>query len=159
MIEIEKRRLHAIHEAGILAQPFCRFDRIAELARRLFDVPVATVSFVGSDIVIHAGRAGTVEPTTPRALSPCPAAIEADEITLRRGAEVTTGWSGFGDGAEPLLFFAGAPISLRSALRIGAVCIYDRQERPFGVADREALAVLAAIVTAEVQLPRMPCHY
>lgn len=152
--DAEKRRIHALYETGVLAEPSTRFDRIAELARRLFDVPFASVSFVGADIVIHAGRSGFSDPSTARDASPCALAIEADDVTVRWAGNETPGWPGF-DNSEPLLFFAGAPILQALTLRLGAVCIYDWHPRTFGVADRETLAVLAAIIMADVQLPRL----
>jgi hypothetical protein len=151
--DVEKRRIQALHETGVLAEPSSCFDRIAELARRLFDVPFASVTFVGSDIVIHAGRAGFSQPSTPRDLSPCAATIDGDDVCVRHGGNETSGWPAF-DTGDALHFFAGAPITRGRGLRLGAVCIYDRQARPFGLADRETLAVLAAIVMADVQLPR-----
>ncbi len=46
----ENRRLEALHALNILdTPPEERFDRVTRLARRLFDVPIALISFVDAN--------------------------------------------------------------------------------------------------------------
>ncbi len=149
MDDHETHRITALLQSAVLAGPGSSFQPICRLARQIFNVPMASVSFVGAELVTHLAREGFADLTTPRGACPCGHVVGRAGVTLL--SDVTSaGW--VPQNARELRFFAGAPITLDREERIGAVCLYDTLPREFTPADREALSLLASIASTEVRL-------
>ena len=146
----ESRRLAALHGYGILdseAEP--AFDRIAALAARRFDVPVAAVSLVDRDRQWFKACHGSDLRETPRHLALCAHAI------LSEGAMVIADThSDQRFAAHPLVagepairFYAGYPLNDPEGLPIGTLCLIDTRPRPdFGPVHTELLRDYARLV-------------
>ncbi|MGA0605377.1 GAF domain-containing sensor histidine kinase [Phenylobacterium sp. VNQ135] len=152
----EPARLQALREYGVLdTPPEAAFDRITELAAELFDAPIALVSLVDADRQWFKSAIGLPVSETPRAYAFCDHTIRTDEVMVVPDA---TADDRFRDNPlvldDPLIrFYAGAPLTLPSGLRIGSLCVIDRQPRPpLSEKDRRRLAILAAAVVGELNL-------
>ena len=68
----EESRLAALNSLGIVYSPAEeRFDRITRIAKRIFNVPIALVSLVASDIQWFKSCQGLTITETPREISFC----------------------------------------------------------------------------------------
>lgn len=149
----ETERLNALRNLGILNTPSEeRFDRIARLARMIFDVPISLVSLVDDDSQWFKSCYGLDVDSTPRDVSFCAHAINEPAPLIVADA---TNDERFSDNplvlnAPYIRFYAGHPITTTSGHRIGTLSVIDVTPRVFSEADRVKLAVLAQMVEAEV---------
>jgi sigma-B regulation protein RsbU (phosphoserine phosphatase) len=154
--EVEAARMEAVRRYDILdTPPDGAFDRVAAMAARLFDVPVASVTIVDADRIwfkaIH-GLEGVAEIGRDPGL--CGSAILRDDAlvipdtltdpTARNNPLVT--------GPLGVRFYAAAPIITADGHRLGTVNILDTKPRLITEADTETLADLAAVVLDAMEL-------
>ncbi|GAA2436564.1 PP2C family protein-serine/threonine phosphatase [Streptomyces mauvecolor] len=154
--EQEARRIEAVRRYDILdTPPDGAFDRIAALAARLFDAPVATVTIVDADRVWFKAAYG-LEGVTQTGRDPglCTSAILTDEplvipdtlhdAAARANALVT--------GPMRVRFYAAAPITTRDGHRLGTVDVLDTRPRRIAPDQTAALTDLAALVMDQLEL-------
>ena len=131
------------------------FNHVAEMAVRMFDVPIALVNLVGAEVVrTIAGKGGIEEDTEMvRGVSLCSLAILSDEPTVFRDAlqepclltnPLVTGNYGLG-------FYAAAPLRTKDGYNIGAVCLVDKKPRAFSAGEQKVLEGLAQIVMEDME--------
>ena len=149
----EARRLQALRDLRLLdSPPDERFDRITRLAARLFEVPIALVSLIDIERQWFKSRVGMEAAETPRSISFCAHAIlQADVMVIEDALEDER----FADnpivhGDHPVRFYAGSPIEVDGGLRIGTLCIVDRQPRSFSEQERTLLRDLSGMVASEI---------
>jgi len=106
------------------------FDRITELAARLFEAPVAVVAIVDEDRIRFASRFGLDR-----------VADVAKEPGLAEAA------SGLG-----FHFCACAPLVTRAGFELGSLCVMDREPRTPSAKQLASLAMMAGVVTDEIEL-------
>jgi diguanylate cyclase (GGDEF)-like protein/PAS domain S-box-containing protein len=131
------------------------FDRLARLARRLFGVPIALISFVGEHQQRFKARCGLDIAETDLTVSFCRYAIRDSEVmvVLDAAADPRFRDNPLVTGAPNIRFYAGAPIITPDGHALGTLCIIDDVPRPDFSADQQAaLAELAALVTSELEL-------
>src|SRR3954469_1232367 len=81
--DLEGKRLAALRRYKILdTNEDAAFDRITEMAARLFQAPVAVVSFVDRDRQWFKSHFGLNISETPRAQSFCAHAILSDDVMV-----------------------------------------------------------------------------
>lgn len=158
----EARRIDAIRRYSILdTPPDGAFDRIAAMAARLFDVPIATVTIVDADRIwfkaTH-GLDGVAEIGRDPGL--CASAVLSDDIlvipdTLTDPAACA---NPLVTGPLGVRFYAAAPIITADGHRLGTVNILDTKPRSLTPADTATLADLAAIVIDELELRLSALH-
>ncbi|GEP07670.1 GAF domain-containing hybrid sensor histidine kinase/response regulator [Methylobacterium oxalidis] len=154
----EQRRLRALEGYCILDTPAEEsFDRVVALARALFDVPVAFVSFVDEHRQWLKARQNLDVSETPRAIAFCSHTIRSPSVLVVPDATRDPRFldNPLVTGGPKIRFYAGAPITAAGGERLGAVCLIDFVSRPaLTEAERENLARLAAIVMDELELRR-----
>lgn len=150
-------RLRAVRATGLLdSRPDEAFARIARLAGRLLDAPMAGVALVDAERVFLLGRLGFAEPFAarrewPLTHSPChfvvgahaPLAVEdarADPL-LRDGPTVSQ---------LGIVAYAGEPLTTPAGHAIGTVFVAERRSRAWSPADLEILRELALIAGREL---------
>ncbi|GGO61408.1 PP2C family protein-serine/threonine phosphatase [Nonomuraea cavernae] len=154
--EVETARLAAVRRYRILDMPpDGTFDRIALLAARVFDVPMASVTIVGEDHVWFRAHTGLPEGLCqiPRHPGLCASVIlqsdpysVSDALTDPRTA------------ANPLVsqlgvrFYAAAPIITADGHRLGTVNVLGDQPRETTFQEMRTLTDLAAVVAGELEL-------
>lgn len=148
----EVERVAAVRALRLLDTPVeDRFDRIAEVARQLFDVPIALVTLVDLDRQWTKACAGHVMHDIPRDESFCSVAVATgkmlvvpDAATDPRFADLPT------VRGEPYIrFYAGQPVAAPSGHLVGTLCVLDRVPRRLSDRQRRSLSDLAAWVELE----------
>ncbi|MFJ7769398.1 PP2C family protein-serine/threonine phosphatase [Streptomyces sp. NPDC097107] len=154
--DVEAARIAAVRRYDILdTPPDGAFDRVAAMAARLFDVPVATVTIVDTDRIwfkaAH-GLEGVAEIGRDPGL--CGSAILRDDAmvipdTLQDPVAVDNPLVA---GEMGVRFYAAAPIITPEGHRLGTVNVLDTRPRAITEEDTATLADLAAIVLDEMEL-------
>lgn len=149
----EPYRLQALRALNILdTQREERFDRLTRLTRRLFQVPIALLSFTDEDRVWFKSTAGADFTEIPRNISFCGHAILDEGIfmveDLSRDARFADN-PGVTDGG--LRFYAGCPLCHPDGSRIGTLSICDHQPRTLNPDELETLRDLTGMVESELR--------
>ncbi|MEU3528344.1 GAF domain-containing SpoIIE family protein phosphatase [Streptomyces sp. NPDC038707] len=154
--DVEAARIAAVRRYDILdTPPDGAFDRVAAMAARLFDVPVATVTIVDSDRIWFKAAHG-LEGVKEIGRDPglCGSAILRDDAlvipdTLR---DPVAADNPLVAGEMGVRFYAAAPIITPDGHRLGTVNVLDTRPRSITEDDTATLADLAAIVLDEMEL-------
>lgn len=151
----EQERLGAVRRYAILdTPPDGAFDRIAALAARIFDVPIATVSIVDHDRIWFKAVHGLEVEATDRVLGLCASAIlhhdpyiMTDALTDPRALE-----NPLVHGDLGVRFYAAAPITTRDGHRLGTVNVIGSERREVTEDEIATLKDLADIAVDELEL-------
>ena len=148
----EEARIAALRLLNILdTEPEERFDRLTRMAKRLFSVPIATVTLIDSDRQWFKSQVGLKATETPRDISICAHAIVGDGLFL---VPDTLQDARFLDnplvtGDPNIRFYAGCSLKVGDQ-SLGTLCVIDREPREFGGEDRELLKDLAEMAEREL---------
>ncbi|MFE0800359.1 PP2C family protein-serine/threonine phosphatase [Streptomyces sp. NPDC058812] len=152
----EAARLEAVRRYDILdTPPDGAFDRVAAMAARLFDVPVASVTIVDEDRIwfkaAH-GLDGGSEISREPGL--CGSAILTNDplVITDTLTDPVARTNGLVTGPMGVRFYAAAPIVTDDGHRLGTVNVLDTQPRSITREDTATLADLAAVVLDEMEL-------
>lgn len=152
----DKERLQALYRYEIVnTPPEGAFNRVAELAAKIFKVPIALISLVDEEKVFFKANVGMPGvKSTERGLSLCSLAILKEDPTVFEKAETEPCLlaNPLVAGSFGLKFYAGAPLITHDGYRIGTVCVIDKMERTFTANDQAMLQDLAAIVMDEIEI-------
>ena len=151
-------RLAALRRLVLLdSPPSPAFDRLAQLAARVLESPVAMVTLIDRDRQFFKAAVGLPEPLasqrqTPLALSLCQHVVAGGQPLL------------IGDAREHewladhpvvhqfgVVAYAGAPIFSIDGYALGSVCVLDVVARHWTATDQENLEDLAAIAAREAR--------
>lgn len=151
--EDEEVRLKTLRSLNILdTPPEERFDRLTRMAKRMFGVPIALISFVDEQRQWFKSSVGLSASETPRVISFCGHAILGNEIFIIPDA---TKDGRFAD--NPLVlndpnirFYAGCPLRSLNGHTLGTFCIIDHKPRSLSEEDLETLKDLASMVEREL---------
>ena len=126
----EDARMADVHAANILNTPREeRFDRLADLAKEIFGVNMALITFVDSERQWFKSACGLDEVTeTPRDVGFCAHAIFEPEGMVIPDATKDPRFADnpFVTGGFGLRFYAGVPLRGPSGHGIGAFCLVDQ---------------------------------
>ena len=151
-------RLRALADLGTNAESSAEaLDRIASVACRVLDVPVALVNLVGADRQRFVGCGGP-EPWASMGGMPltagfCPFALSVEQAYVLEDARVdpvlavNPAVERFG-----VVAYAGVPLRAADGEPIGTLCAIDFEPRSWSQDDVALLTDLAAGVMAELQL-------
>jgi PAS domain S-box-containing protein len=151
----EDGRVRALNDLKIIdSAPTSGLDHICRLARDLFDVPVALVTFVGEDHVWFKARCGLNAEGVLRESSFCDHTIRSDAVLavsdLRSDPRFAA--NPLVVGEPHFVFYAGVPLSLTPGIRLGTLCILDTKPRTLGAHESKLLEHLAQLVAGELRL-------
>lgn len=145
----ETQRLAALHALQVLDTPVeTAFERMTQLARDLFDVPIALVTLVDQERQWFKSHLGFDVRETSREVSFCAHAITQDAPLV---VEDTHQDERFIDnplvGDTPhIRFYAGYPVRPLDGMPVGTLCLIDHRPRTFGERDLKLLGSLAGQV-------------
>ena len=151
----EAERLAALRDLRILdTAPEPHFDAVCNTAAALFSVPIALITFLEGDRQRFKAKHGIGTEGTPRNFAFCAYTIQNDGVMV---VEDALNDHRFIDnplvtGAPGIRFYAGAPLILRSGMRIGTLCIIDTKPGTFSEICKGQLKDLATIVVAHIEL-------
>ena len=152
----EAARLAALKALEVLDSPAEQsFDDIVHLAVKMFDVPVALISFVDADRQWFKARLGIEEKEMERSIAFCAHTIMGGAVCLIPDAREDIRFKD-----NPLVakdqgfrFYAGAPLTTSEGHRIGSLCIMDRIPRnDIDEEQKLCLKKLAALVMDQLHL-------
>ena len=149
----ERGRQAAVDGLAIVDTPAeVRFDRLVELAQRLFATESALISIIDHDRQWHKARAGVERTELPRSDSFCAITIEGDGPLIVEDARSDERFrdNPLVNGDPNIRFYAGFPIESPSGDRIGALCVFDPQPRALAEVDQVLLRELALLVQREL---------
>lgn len=145
----ETQRLAALHALQVLDTPNdSAFERMAQLARDLFDVPVALVSLIDQERQWFKSHQGLEVCETHRAVSFCAHAIAHDAPLIVEDTHKDERFVGnpLVTGSPRIRFYAGYPLRPLEGMAVGTLCIIDHQPRQFSERDLKLLGSLAGQV-------------
>jgi len=157
----ESTRLAALYELLILdTPPEERFDKIAAFAAAEFEVPIAVITLVDAQRQWFKAKVGTEVCETGRDVSFCSHAILQDQIMVVPDAhdDVRFADNPLVTGAPHIRFYAGAPLTLPSGLRLGTLCLIDRRPRTLDALDLGILSTLRDLAVMELARMEEPDH-
>lgn len=153
--ENEAERLAAVARYRILdTPPDGAFDRVARLAARFFDVPIATITIVDTDRIWFKARHGVDADQIMREPGLCASAILEHEPWMVTDARVDprTLDNALVRGELGLRFYAGAPLKTADGYNLGTMNVIDVEPRELTSQQLEALADFAQIVVDALEL-------
>ena len=151
----EVERLAALHDLNILdTAPETQFDAICRTAQALFGTPIALISLLDEDRQWFKARCGLSDDGTSRDVAFCDHTIQGDAVLVVEDARDDARFSAnpLVTGEPGIRFYAGAPLILRSGIRVGSLCIIDTEPRPFTTEQANQLRDLAMVVTANLRV-------
>lgn len=130
------------------------FQHVMNMAARIFNVPIALVSFVDEkNVVAHTNIEIDGVGELSRDISLYSMAILKNEVTVFENAReepcLLTNLMVY--GSFGLQFYAGAPLTTPDGFHIGVLAVVDKKPRIFSKDDEALLEGLAAIVMEELE--------
>ena len=154
-LQDEPGRLRAVQRHDILdTPPDGAFDRVASLAARIFDVPIATVSIVDHDRIWFKAVQGLDVTEVSREPGLCASAIlQKDPYVV---TDASTDPRCFDNelvrGELGVRFYAGAPIRTRDGHNLGTLNVISGQPRDVSPRELGMLEDLADVVSDQLEI-------
>ncbi len=151
----EKARIKALHKLEILdTQPDGSYNKLAELAAKIFNVPIAIISLVDIDRIWFKSHYGLEIDQITKEPGLCASAILSDDVYLIEDAKNDPRClaNPLVAGEFGLQFYAAAPLKTKDGHNLGTFCIIDKRQRFINSDQQEMLKQLASIVTDEMEL-------
>jgi len=155
----ESARIEAVARYDILdTSPDVAFDRVAAIAAKLFEVPMATVCIVDSDRIwfkASLGLDGVQEVSREPGLGASVIMQGEPYLVTHARTDPRTASHPFVTGEMGLQFFASAPIISADGHPLGPVSVMDTEPRDATPEQLEMLVDLAAVVMDQLELRLM----
>lgn len=142
----EAERLDALRRLHVLdTDPEPAFDRLTEIASRIFDMPYAAISLVTDQQQWRKAACGWNHGGAPRERSLCTHAVAAGDVLVIEDLNHDEQFADhpLANEGESLRFYAGAPLTMNDGLHVGTLCVGDDRPRSFETEDRTLLSMLA----------------
>ncbi|NVO31008.1 GAF domain-containing protein [Hymenobacter lapidiphilus] len=154
-ITLEAARLQALKRYDILDTPRDgSMNRLAGLAARVFNMPIAIISLVDEDRIWFKSRHGLDAEQIDRGGGLCDSAILSDEVYIVEDArnDPRTLANPLVAGEFGLRFYAAAPLQTHDGYRLGTFCLIDQKQRYLNENQKLVLQDMAAIAMDELEL-------
>jgi diguanylate cyclase (GGDEF)-like protein/PAS domain S-box-containing protein len=152
---IEMKRLAALDALDILRTPTePHFDAVCRTAQSLFFASIAVITLVEADRQWFKAKCGLDIEGTARDVAFCNYTILSDDVLVVEDATKDPRFANnpLVTGAPGIRFYAGAPLILKSGIRLGSLGIMDATPRSFSALQARQLQDLAIIVMAHLHL-------
>lgn len=151
----ESDRIHELQQLDILDSPGEKdFDEIVKLAVQTFQVSTSAISLIDRERQWFKARYGIDHKETLRGHAMCNYTILQDEVM-----EITDLQADDRFTESPLVYpqdgfryYAGAPLISSNGLKIGTLCIMDRQPRQLSPDQKHTLLALSKHVMSVIEL-------
>ncbi|WP_121120114.1 sensor domain-containing phosphodiesterase [Croceibacterium ferulae] len=149
----EEARLDALRQLKLLDTPPAEsFDRITRMASQIFGLPVAAVSLTDHDRQWFKSRVGIEHWSIPRDKAPCAQVAETVEPLVINDFLADPVYADSLLARNGTRFYAGAPLITTGGYGLGSLCVLGAEPREATPAELQALADLAAMVMAQIEL-------
>ncbi len=154
--EEEVARLKALQDCHVLdTPPEELFDQTARLAAYLCGTPIGLIGFIDATRQWFKSRVGWDYPEIPREDSICGQTIlQRDLLVISDAAMDERFFNGPMVTRAGIRFYAGAPLLTKEGYALGTLCVMDRLPRELPAAHRDALLILARLVSAQLEVRR-----
>jgi sigma-B regulation protein RsbU (phosphoserine phosphatase) len=129
----ERARLEAVAALRLLdTPPEERFDRITRIASEIFNVPVVEINLLDEfRQYTHSPQTPGTNPASNRFESFCDVTIQSGEILVVPDATEDNRFASRSGvtGPRNIRFYAGRPLSIDGATRVGTLCLVDTEPR------------------------------
>lgn len=154
----EEQRLNALESYHIFdTESEQEFDDLASLASTLCNVPIALITFIGSDRQTFKAHHGTDLTENQREMSFCDYTIAlGKEIMIVPDARLDNRFSSnpIVTGDAHISFYAGVPMINEDGFALGTICVYDNKANSISELQVTALKTLAKQVIDKLELRR-----
>ena len=153
--QVERARVEAVRRYDVLdSPPDGAFDKITQLAAKLFNVPISIVSIVDTDRIWFKSHHGVDAEETSRDPGLCASAVLQDDVYVVTDAQMDprTLANPLVAGSLGLQFYAGKPLVTGDGHRLGTLCVIDRAPREVTDDELETLRTLGDVVMDELEL-------
>ncbi len=153
----EQERLETLHSYQVLdTAPENSFDTIVQLATRIFNVPIAFISFIDGERIWFKASHGITVPEMPRGAGLCGHTIVSNDPFIITDAlkDATAKENVLVTGPMGLRFYAAVPLVVKNGHRIGTLCIADTQPREMKQEQVHDLRLLGAMAAEQLELRR-----
>ena len=155
-------RLRALRQTRLLDSAAEEaFDRLAQLAAKLLNAPVALISLVDDDRQFFKSCVGLAEPwssarETPLSHSFCRHALSsAEPLVIEDARTHPLVRDNLAIRDLDVVAYAGVPLITRAGHALGTLCVIDHQPRSWTADQIETLKTLTAAVVSEIELARV----
>ncbi len=152
----EQERLEALKWCGLLdTPPEPTFDRISNLAAKIFRVPFALIVLVDSERLWFKARHGLDAQQSAREGSFCTQVLLGGHAMVVTDALEDARFTDnpFVTGEPHVRFYAGVPLTTSQGQQVGTICVLDTELRPgFGDHEIAILEDLARMAMDEMEL-------
>jgi hypothetical protein len=155
----DRARLEAVRETGLLdAPPEPALDRLAALAAKVLNAPVAMVSIIDEERQFFASCLGVSDSLdgareTPLSYSFCQHAVSSREpLVVPDAREDPALRDNLAVGELGVVAYAGVPLITPAGHALGALCVIDRRPRAWTRDQIALLSDLGASVVSEIEL-------
>ncbi len=151
----EAQRLEAVHRfLEIDYDKNNEFQNIVELAAELCEKPVALITLLDEEVNWIKVRTGVDHAVMPRETSFCQYGIQQNEVLVIKDATKDSRFD-----TNPLVhenpnvrFYAGAPLTIKSGMRLGTLCLFDLQPNDITDQQKKTLDILSRQATYLMEL-------
>ncbi|OLO03575.1 GAF domain-containing protein [Salinicola socius] len=130
------------------------FDRLTELATKIFDVPMSMVTLIDEDRQWFKSRQGLSVCETPRRISFCGHVVADGQPMVINNALRDPRFSDnpLVTGPPFIRFYAGYPLFVMPGVCVGTLCLIGTLPRTFEEDDMQRLQLLATLAQELIQL-------
>ena len=154
----DPQRLEVVYDLAVMDDTSNQeaYDRIARVAKEVFDVPVALITFMDGQRQWFKSHLGTDRQENTPEQSFCRVPIATGKTTVVENALNDDRFCGLQDviGGPLLRFYAGAPLMTHDGFALGTLCLFDVEPRSFTPDQVRMLEDLAAMVMIQVKSDR-----
>ncbi|MET0328000.1 MAG: EAL domain-containing protein [Luteimonas sp.] len=153
----EADRLALIRSLDLLAlQGTPDLDRITQLAAQTLGAPMGLITVIEEFEQRFISTVGTDLKATEREISVCAVAIEHDGVFEVEDLSQDPRFSDFRTVTEDgMRFYAGAPLSLSTGVKVGTLCVVGFEPRRLDAAERATLRMFGDLAMNQIQLLRL----
>ncbi len=155
--QLEKERLEAVDRFLQLDYDRSKeLQDIVNLAAELCEVPVALLTLLGEEVNWVKVRTGIDAPAMPRETSFCQYTITQNSVLIIPDTKEDRRFdtNPLVQEAPNVRFYAGAPLTIKSGLRLGSLCLFDGKPNNITAQQEKILSMLSrqAIFLMELEL-------
>ena len=155
----EAERLAELLRLGLLdTAPEDAFDRVTRKLARIFDVPIALISFLDTEREFFKSQVGLPDDlaathSMPRTGSICGHVVASNEVLVVEDLARDRRFSNHALLKErKFRFYAGVPLRSPAGQPVGTLCILDARPRQMTEREKRLLQVIAEEVTEQIAL-------
>ncbi len=149
----EAARLDALRQLRLLDTSASEsFDRITRMAGQIFGLPIAAISLTDTDRQWFKSRVGITHDHIARAKAPCAEVAETTQGLVIPDLAADGFYANSPLAQSGIRFYAGAPLITREGHGLGSLCVLGAEPRTASPEELAALADLAAMVMAQIDL-------